>query len=196
MSLDLALLSFDGVNAAIKAFDDARQRASAAWIREVGFAEHHEDGHLVLRGTFVGHYVDTDEALHVSQRGAAEGWAIGAVLGALLGPPGFAAGMVTGATIGSQLGKTTEADPEPEALADRLRAAVPPSNSAIVLIADAHDVDEMLAAVGDSDAPLIRKTLTPEDVAAVEASLSSSPAASPGPSTQGEEAIDESGTPS
>jgi hypothetical protein len=100
----------------------------------VGIVEHHHDGHLVLRGTFAGHYVDLDEALHVSQRGAAEGSAIGA-LGALLGPPGFAVGVVTGLVIGSQLGKPSEVDPEPEPLSNQLRAAVPRSGSAVVLIA-------------------------------------------------------------
>jgi hypothetical protein len=64
MALDLALLSFDGINAATGAFAAARDRSGAAgpWASEVGFVEHHEDGHLVLRGTFAGHYVDVDEA--------------------------------------------------------------------------------------------------------------------------------------
>jgi uncharacterized membrane protein len=184
MELDLALLSFDGVNAASEAFAAARDRSGAPgrWTSQVGLVEHHENGHLVLRGTFAGHYVDVDEALHVSERGGAEGAAVGAVIGTLLGGPlGLAVGTVTGATIGSQLGKPSEADAEPEPLAERLRAAVPRSGSAIVLIADARDVDEMLAATGEPGAQLIRKALTSEEAAAVQASLSASPAASPGP---------------
>jgi hypothetical protein len=55
----------------------------------------------VLRGSFAGHYVD-DEALHISERGAGEGGAVGAVIGAFTaGPLGFAVGTVLGATIGS-----------------------------------------------------------------------------------------------
>lgn len=194
MDLDFALVVFGGVNTATEAFAVARDRsgATARWAREVGFVEHHHDGHLVLRGTFAGHYVDADEALHVSERGAAEGWGVGAVIGALLGPPGFAAGMVLGATIGSEVGRPSEVDSEPQLLSDRLRSVVPLSGSAIVLIADAHDVDELVAAVDESTAQVIRKTLTPDDAAALQASLSASPAASPGPSTKGEEAVEES----
>jgi uncharacterized membrane protein len=194
MDPDFALVIFRGVNSATEAFAVARDRPGATppWAREVGFVEHHHDGHLVLRGTFAGHYVDADEALHVSERGAAEGWGVGAVIGALLGPPGFAAGMVLGATIGSEVGRPSEVDSEPQLLADRLRAVVPRSGSAIVLIAGANNVDGLLAAVGNGTARVIRKTLTPDDAAALQASLSASPAASPGPSTMGEEAIEES----
>lgn len=194
MDLDFALVIFPGVNSATEAFAVARDRSGAAWpwAREVGFVEHHHDGHLVLRGTFAGHYVDVDEALHVSERGAAEGWGVGAVIGALLGPPGFAAGMVLGATIGSEVGRPNEVDSEPQLLTDQLRDVVPHSGSAIALIADANDVDELLAAVDESNARVVRKSLAPDDAAALQASLSATPAASPGPSTIGEEAVEES----
>lgn len=195
MDLDFALLSFDGVNSAAEVFADARGRSrdAAHWTSEVGFVEHHENGHLVLRGTFAGHYVDFDEALHLSEGGAAEGWAAGALIGALLaGPLGFAVGSVTGGLVGSQVGNPSEVDAAPEPLAERLRAAVPLSGSAIVLIAGAADVDEMIAAIGDTSAQVIRKSLTPDEVESVEASLSATPAASPGPSKAGEEAVEES----
>jgi uncharacterized membrane protein len=159
----------------------------------VGFAEHHENDHLVLRGTFAGHYVDVDEALHVSGRGAEEGVAVGAVIGTLLGGPlGLAVGTVAGGTLGSQLGTPSETDAEPEPLVERLRAAVPRSGSAIVLIADAEDVDEMIATIGEPSDQVIRKALTPEEADAVQASLSASPAASRGPSPEGEEAVEAS----
>jgi uncharacterized membrane protein len=194
MALEFALLPFSGVNSASKAFSSARDRSrSAPWISKVGFVEHHANGHLVLRGTFAGHYVDDDEALHVSEQGAAEGGAAGAVIGALLGGPlGFTLGMVLGAGIGSQTGKPSERDVEPEALAERLRGAVPLGGSAIVSIADANDIDELVAAIGDTGGQVTRKALTPDEVAALEASLSGSPAASPGPSVRGEEAVETS----
>ena len=195
MGLDFALLSFHGVNAAAEAFAAANGRSAAAarWTSEVGFVEHHEDGHLVLRGTFAGHYVDVDEAIHVSERGAIEGGVAGAVIGTLLGgPAGLAVGSVLGGTLGSQLGKPSETDAEPEALAERLRAAVPRSGSAIVLIADANDVDDMISMIGETSGQVIRRALTPEEAAAVSASLDASPAASPGPSPRGEEAVEES----
>jgi uncharacterized membrane protein len=146
-----------------------------------------------LRGTFAGHYVDVDEALHVSGRGTAEGVTVGAVIGTLLGgPPGLAVGTVLGGTIGSQLGKPSETDAEPEPFVERLRAAVPSSGSAIVLIADTRDVDQMIAVIGATSAEVIRRALTPEEAAAVQASLHASPAASPGPSLKGEEATEAS----
>ena len=195
MALDFALVSFEGVNSAAEAFALARGRSGAAapWTSEVGFVEHHENGHLVLRGTFAGHYVDVDEALHGSERGTEEGVAVGAVLGTLVaGPLGLAVGSVTGGIIGSQRGKPSETDAEPEALAEQLRAAVPRSGSAIVLIADASDADEMIAAIGEISGQVIRKALTPEEEAAVQASLSASPAASRGPSLEGEAAAEAS----
>jgi len=195
MPLDFALLTFSGVNSAVKAFDAARDRSGpdASWPSEVGFVEHHENGHVVLRGTFAGHYVDVDEALHTSGRGTEEGVAIGAVIGTLVsGPLGLAVGSVLGGTIGSQVGQASQHDPEPGELVERLRSAVPRSASAIVVIADPHHVDDVIAAVGDSSGQLIRKTLTPEEAALTQASLSASPAASPRPSVEGEEAVEAS----
>jgi uncharacterized membrane protein len=194
MDVDFALVRFPGGGSATEAFVAARDKAGAdaPWTRQVGLVEHHHNGHLVLRGTFAGHYVDVDEALHVSQQGAAEGFAGGAVVGALLGPPGFAAGMVVGAVLGSQAGPPSETDSEPQLLVGQLRDAVPRSGSAIVLISEPRDVDEMLAAVGDSDGEVTRQTLTADQVAALQASLSSTPAASRGPSGQGEQAIEAS----
>jgi uncharacterized membrane protein len=192
MDLNLALVRFQGQGAATEAFVAARDRSApnARWAREIGFVEHHHNGHLVLRGTFAGHYVDVDEALHVSEQGAAEDFVGGAVVGALLGPPGVAVGMVLGALIGSQTGAHSETDVEPQLLADQLRTLVPRSDSAIVLIALAADVDEMLTAIGEHQGEVLRQTLTPEQAAALEASIGSAPAASRGPSEAGEQAVE------
>jgi hypothetical protein len=64
-----------------------------------------------------------------------------------------------------------------ELLAERVRKAVSRSSSAIVLIAAAHDVDEMLTAIGDSGADVIRQTLTEDEAAAPQASLKATPPA-------------------
>src|SRR6516165_10534494 len=168
MGLDFALVSFDGVNAAAEAFAAARGRSAhaAPWTSQVGFVEHHESGKLVLRGTFAGHYVDVDEALHVPGHGTEEGVAVGGVFGTLVaGPLGLAVGTVLGGILGSQFGTPSETDAEPEPLAERLRAAVLRSASAIVLIADATDADEMIAAIGQPSVQVMRKALSPEEVA-------------------------------
>ena len=200
MDLDFALVRFEGGGAATDAFVAARDRSEgprwdhhvAPWTDQVGLVEHHHDGHVVLRGTFAGHYVDVDEAIHLSERGAGEGSVGGAALGVLGGPPGIAVGLVLGGVLGSQAGEPSEADPEPEPLVDQLRAAVPLSGSAIVMIAEPRDVDAMLAAIGDSGGDVIRQSLTAEQAAAVQASLSEAPAASPGPSIEGEVAVEAS----
>jgi uncharacterized membrane protein len=102
--------------------------------------------------------------------------------------------MAVGAIIGSQVGRPTESetDSEPQLLVDKLRAAVPRSGSAIVLIAAARDVDEMLAAIAGSGGEVVRQTLTADQAAALQASLTTTPAASPGPSVEGEQAIEAS----
>jgi uncharacterized membrane protein len=202
MDLDLALVLFHRGDAATEAFVAARDRAAPAgagrtgaaapWTRQVGLVEHHHNGHLVLRGTFAGHYVDVDEALHLSETGAGEGFVGGAALGVFGGPPGLAFGSVVGAVLGSQVGAPTESDAEPQPLVEQLRAAVPRSRSAIVMIAEPRDVDEMLAAIGDSGGEVIRQSLTAAQAAAIQASLSASPPASRGPSIEGEEAVEAS----
>ena len=55
---------------------------------------------------------------------------------------------------------------------------MPRSSSAIVLVAAAADVDEMVAALGDSEQDLNRRELTEEQGAALQASLAAAPPAS------------------
>jgi uncharacterized membrane protein len=194
MDLDFALVRFPGEGTATEAYvaGSDRSGAGARWVREIGFVEHHHNGHLVVRGTFAGHYVDVDEALHVSERGAGEGFVGGAAVGLLLGPPGIAVGMALGAILGSQVGERSETDREPSLLADQLRTAVPRSDSAIVLIGPAADVDEMLAAIAERGGEVVRHTFTADEAAVLQASLSEAPAASLGPTVQGEQAVEAS----
>jgi uncharacterized membrane protein len=177
------MVLFNGENTAAERFADGRDRspARAPWAREVGFVEHHHNGHLLLRGTFAGHYVDVDETDHVSEKGAGEGALVGGLIGVVLGPPGLAVGLVLGGIIGSQAGTPSESEAEPQPLIGQLRTAVPRSCSAVVLIAAAPDVDEMLAAIGQGTRGTIRQTLTADQAATLEASLSTTPPAAPGP---------------
>jgi uncharacterized membrane protein len=180
VDLEFALALFDGENGAVEKFAAARDRpgVDAVWAREVGFVEHHHSGHLMLRGTFAGHYVDVDETDHVSEKGAGEGAIAGGLIGLALGPPGIAAGLVLGGIIGSQIGSPSDTDAEPQPLVGQLRAAVPRSCSAIVLIAPKRDVDEMMAAVSEGARDTIRTALTAEQATALEASLSTAPPSS------------------
>jgi uncharacterized membrane protein len=181
VAIDLALVRFRGGDTAVLRYADAKDRSAgdARWAREVGFVERHHSGHLLMRGTFAGHYVDVDEGDHVSQQGAAEG-AVGAgLLGVLGGPPGIALGLLLGGVVGAQFGPVSDDEAEPLELAEKLREAIPKSSSAIVLIAEAPDVDEMLAALGESAEDVVRRTLTPDEEAALQASVSASPPVAP-----------------
>jgi uncharacterized membrane protein len=181
VSLDFALALFDGEGTAVERYAAAKGRSGShpRWTEEIGFVEHHRHGHLTLRGTFAGHYLDVDESDHVSQKGAGEGAVGGGLVGVLGGPPGIALGLLVGGVIGSQAGDASDTEAEPRLLADQLRAAVPRSSSAIVLIAQPADVDEMLAALSERAKDVIRRTLTVDQQAGLQASLSAAPPASP-----------------
>lgn len=177
MSLDFAVAQFDGEGTAVERYSAAKDRAGedAPWMREVGFVEHRHNGRLALRGTFAGHYLDVDESDHVSERGAGEGAAAGGLVGVLAGPPGIAVGLLVGLIVGAERGPSSDTEPEPGPLAEQLRKAVPRSSSAVVLIGDAPDVDAMLAALGESARRITRQTLTKDQVAELESSLSAAP---------------------
>jgi uncharacterized membrane protein len=121
-----------------------------------------------------------DESDHVSQRGAGEGAVAGGLIGVLTGPPGIAVGLLLGMIIGAERGPTSDTEAEPQALAEQLRAALPRSSSALVLIAAAPDVDEMLATLGGSAQHIARHSLTADEEAELEASLSATPPTSRG----------------
>jgi uncharacterized membrane protein len=179
LHMDVALIAFDGVDTAAEAYADARDRSGRTrhWQDQGELVEHHEDGLLVLHGTFAGHYVDVDEAAHTSEEGAAKGWRKGALAGFLLTPAGFAVGSVLGAVIGSQEGEPSERDREPTLLADKLWSAVPLSGSGVVLAAEARVDDEMLSAFELDDAQVTRRTLSEDELAVIEVALSDEPVA-------------------
>jgi uncharacterized membrane protein len=188
MSMQFAVVSFTHDDGADSAFGSARQRDSgAAWTQQAALLVRHHNDRVTLNGTVLGHYVSADEQDHLSQPGAAVGGIVGGLLGLLLGPPASAAGIVVGAALGAKLGPADETEAEPGQLMDDLRSAVPKGSSAIVLIADAAQVDTMLAALGDTGVAT-RRDLTADELAALTASLRSSPAASPGPRTAGDAA--------
>jgi uncharacterized membrane protein len=182
VSLEIALARFEGEGTAVLKYADAKDRSAddARWAQEVGFVEHHHSGRLLMRGTFASHYLDVDESDRISQKGAGEGGAAGGLIGVLGGPVGIAVGIVVGGIIGSQAGTVSDVETEPQELAEQLRAAVPRSSSAIVLIAESRDIDEMRRALGDDAQDLTRRTLSAEQASALEVSLSAAPRVSPG----------------
>jgi len=183
VKLEVAIARFKGENSAVNAYSEAKsgQANPPRWTTEVGFVEHHHSGRMLLRGTFAGHYLDVDENDHISETGAGAGALAGGLVGALLGPAGIALGLVVGGAAGSQASDASVAEAEPAALAERLRAAVPRSSSALVLIASPQDVTDMLTAVGEGAAGVSRGSLTDEQCAQLQASLAGSPPVTPSP---------------
>jgi uncharacterized membrane protein len=176
VSLDLAVAQFEGETTAVNRYAAAKERAGdAPWMHKVGFVERHHSGKLLLRGIFAGHYLDVDESDHVSETGAARGAIAGGLIGVLAGPPGIAVGLLLGTLAGSQAAHPTQVEAEPEAVAEQLRAVVRRSSSALVTVAPAPDVDEMLAAVSPGAESVLRRTLSSEEEAALEASLHTLP---------------------
>jgi hypothetical protein len=56
---ELAVLTFDGVTGAERAYADVGRSVTAAgWTRDLAFAESHRHGRVVVRGTVAGRYVD------------------------------------------------------------------------------------------------------------------------------------------
>ena len=185
--MELAVVCFNGRAAAEQAFGAMHGRVGdAAWTHEVALLEHHHNDRIALYGTVAGQYVSADEQDHVSQKGAMIGGIVGGLLGIPLGPPAFAAGVVTGGVLGDEQGRPDEIDPEPGPLVDDLRAAVPKGSSAIVLIAEPADVNDMLAALGEADGDIVRRPLSDTELATIEKALSDAPAASPGPRLEGD----------
>ena len=91
---ELAVLTFDHIEGAERAYADARGRANdAPWLREVVFVECHRRGRIVVRGTFAGHYLDVDDVADAIGHDTAVGAAAGALVGLAFGPPGFAVGL-------------------------------------------------------------------------------------------------------
>ncbi len=180
MGLESVVVAFGGENTASVRFADARDQAGphARWSKDVGLVEHFHSGRLLLRGMFAGHYLDVDELDHVSQSGAAKGGLAGGLIGVLGGPPGIAVGLLVGGLAGSQIGAPTDTESEPHELAERLRAAIPRGSSAIALIADGSEIDELLQALGGGAEPQLREPLSEAQAAALEASLGGGAAAS------------------
>jgi uncharacterized membrane protein len=181
VGLDLALMVFAHTEGAERAYSDAPgEMAGVPWAREVAFVEHHRHDRIVVRGEFAGRYIDADDEQEFIGRKTVEGALTGAVAGAVFGPPGFAAGMVGGGWAGS----VAEEKSGPQlrsAFFDEVRNDVPEGSSAVILLAAPEHVDAMVAALEGRGGQLVRRRLSAEAAAALEAAVADSPRAAPPP---------------
>jgi uncharacterized membrane protein len=175
---ELAVLTFDHIEGAERAYADARGRANdARWMREVVFVECHRHGRIVVRGTFAGHYLDVDDVADAIGRDTAVGAVAGAVVGLAFGPPGFAAGLVAGGIAGGVHESAVHTPQESGALFDELRRDVPEGSSGIVALVGAEDSAALIEALHERAVRLTHHRLSDAEAAALETAVAQAPAA-------------------
>jgi uncharacterized membrane protein len=179
MSLDLALMEFDRIEGAERAYADVLDTAGETpWVHEIAFVEHHRHDRIVVRGTFAGRYVDVDDEGDVIGRRTAEGALTGAVAGVFFGPAALAVGLVAGATAGG-LSEARHAPHLHDAFIDEVRADVPEKSSAVLLLASPEHVDSMIAAFEGRGGRLVRHHLSPQAARGLEDAVAGSPRVPP-----------------
>jgi len=175
---ELAVLTFDHIEGAERAYADARGRANdAAWLREVVFVECHRHGRIVVRGTFAGHYLDVDDVADAIGHDTAVGAVAGAVVGLAFGPPGFAVGLVAGGIGGGVHESAVHTPEESGALFDEIRHDIPEGSSGIVALVSADDSAALIEALHERAVRLTHHRLSDAEAAALQAAVVQAPPA-------------------
>jgi uncharacterized membrane protein len=175
---ELAVLTFDHIEGAERAYADARGRANdAPWLREVVFVECHRHGRIVVRGTFAGHYLDVDDVEDAIGRDTAVGAVAGAVVGLAFGPPGFAVGLVAGGMAGGAHESAVHLPQEGGALFDEIRRDIPERSSGIVALVSADDSAALIEALHERAVRLTHHRLSDAEAVALHAAVVQAPPA-------------------
>jgi uncharacterized membrane protein len=173
---ELAVLTFDHIEGAERAYADARGRASdVSWLREVAFVECHRHGRIVVRGTFAGHYLDVDDVADAIGHDTAVGAVAGAVVGLAFGPPGFAVGLAAGGIAGGVHESTAHAPEEDGALFDEIRHDIPEGSSGIVALVSADDSAALIEALHERATRLTHHRLSDAEAATLQAAVVQAP---------------------
>lgn len=179
MAIEIALARYGSPEAADHVYSRARQNAPQDdWVSEVALVEMHQNGRVVLRGTFAGHFVSIDEYGDPDAGTVAGGAMTGAVVGALLGPAGFTGGLILGGMLGARVSSTGH-EQEDGPLLEGLRRELKRRSSAILLLADSTLVDAMIAALEPAPEHVYRRALADEEVRELERSVADAPPAAP-----------------
>jgi uncharacterized membrane protein len=164
---EVGVATFEGSEAAERVVESLRQRGAVGVSNEVAIVEHHPSGRFSIHAY---------TAEHTRGRKAGEGAVIGALGGALLfGPFGLVAGLIGGAAVGASAGG---ADPHDLGLSDdfvdRLKSALPPDSSAVVIVGEPEGVGELMGDIRSADVVTrteLHQPLSDAQVAAVRAAL-------------------------
>ena len=175
---ELAVVTFDHIEGAERAYADARGRANdASWLREIVFVECHRHGRIVVRGTFAGHYLDVDDVGDAIGRDTAVGAVAGAVVGLAFGPPGFAVGLAAGGIAGGVHESSAHTPEESGALFDEIRHDIPEGSSGIVALAGADDSAALIAALHARAVRVTHHRLSDAEAAALQTAVVQAPPA-------------------
>lgn len=157
MSIEMAVVTFEGTHTAERELSDLRASRDDAWLTEVAVLEHHRGGRFSMKATTP----DYGEKGHVGA-GATMGGLTGLALGAIAGPLGLVFWGTMGAMSGGALGDTGSRgafDP----LVEQVKDALPRNSSALILAAEPSTAEEFIAAAG-ADRQVSRQQLTDEQV--------------------------------
>jgi uncharacterized membrane protein len=175
---ELAVLTFDHIEGAERAYADARGRANdAPWLREIVFVECHRHGRIVVRGTFAGHYLDVDDVADAIGHDTAVGAVAGAVVGLAFGPPGFAVGLAAGGIAGGVHESAVHAPEEDGARFHEIRHDIPEGSSGIVALVSADDSAALIEALHERATRLTHHRLSDAEAATLQAAVVQAPPA-------------------
>lgn len=157
MSMEMAVITFDGTHHAEQELSGLRASRDDAWLTEVAVLEHHRGGRYSMKATTP----EYGEKGHVGA-GATAGGLTGLAVGAIAGPLGLVFWGTMGAMTGGALGDTGSQGAFDQ-LVDQVKDALPRNSSALILVADPSTAEEFVAAAG-ADRQVSRQQLTDEQV--------------------------------
>ena len=143
MALKLGVVIFEDADRAAEVLTGFKELHPADdWAENVGIIERRKSGRIAMYGALGRDTNWTDEGAE-ALLGVSLGGTTGLLLGALAGPPGVAIGGAVGATIGGLLGGVDE-ETVNEKMFGVVRSKLTKNSSALVLLADARHVDDLL----------------------------------------------------
>ena len=179
MSLDLALLVFERVEGAERAYahllETAERRRGSTRSRSSSTTgtTASSSGARSPAATSTSTSAVTSSASGRAREPSPARWSA-----SLFGPPGFAFGLVAGATAGG-LSEAERAPHLHDTFLDEIRSEVPQKSSALLLLAAPEHVDAMIAALDGHGGRLVRHHLTPEAALALEDAVAGHPRVTP-----------------
>jgi uncharacterized membrane protein len=144
-AFEIGVVTFDGTDSAERLVASLRERGAVGDSNEVGLLEHHTSGRFSVHS----YTPEATTGLHVG-----EGALIGALAGALvLGPFGLVAGMIGGGAVGLSMGGAKAHDLQLSGdFMARLKDALPPGSSAVLIVGEPEVVDQFMGEIRSSDA--------------------------------------------